>query len=153
MNTATNELQEIYRQRVLDHSKQPHNFHRPEKTTHKAIGFNPLCGDKISVYLQLDGERITDAAFEGTGCAISIASASMMTDAIRGQTTAEIQDVITAAHSIFTQGASQGLAALDEVEALAGVSQYPSRIKCAALAWSTAEAALSGKTSQISTEK
>ena len=153
MNTATNELQEIYRQRVLDHSKQPHNFHHPENTTHKAIGFNPLCGDKISVYLQLEGERITDAAFEGTGCAISIASASMMTDAIRGQTTAEIQDLITAAHSIFTQGASQDLAALDEVEALAGVSQYPSRIKCAALAWSTAEAALSGKTNQISTEK
>jgi nitrogen fixation NifU-like protein len=153
MNTATNELQEIYRQRVLDHSKQPHNFHRLEKTTHKAIGFNPLCGDKISVYLQLEGERITDAAFEGTGCAISIASASMMTDAIRGQTTAEIQDVIMAAQSIFTQGASQDLAALDEVEALAGVSQYPSRIKCAAVAWSTAEAALSGKTHQISTEE
>jgi len=153
MNTATGELQEIYRRRVLDHSKHPHNFRHPETVTHEAIGFNPLCGDKLSVYLQLDNDRISDVAFEGTGCAISVASASMMTEAVCGQSVAAASELITAAQSIFSTGTPAENKALQEVEALAGVSKYSSRIKCASLAWSTLRAALSGKTSQVSTEE
>jgi len=153
MNAATNELQEIYRQRVLDHSKHPHNFRQLPTPTHEALGFNPLCGDKLKIYLQMNDDHISDVAFEGTGCAISVASASMMTEAIRGQSVAAASKLIGAAQHIFSTGMPADNKALDEVEALAGVSQYPSRIKCASLAWSTAEAALSGKTNQVSTEE
>jgi nitrogen fixation NifU-like protein len=152
MNPAANHLQEMYRQRVLEHSKHPHNARRPQQCTHEAVGFNPLCGDKLTVYLQMDGEHISDVAFEGTGCAISVASASMMTDAIRDRSAAEAGELITAAREVFTSGDSSGNKALEETDALAGVSNYPSRIKCAALAWSTAEAALAGKTKQVTTE-
>ena len=153
MNAVPNDLQEIYRHRVLEHSKHPHNFRRPENISHEVIGFNPLCGDKLTVFVQLDDNRISDIAFEGTGCAISIASASMMTEAILGQSATDAGELITAAQNVFTSGAASGRKALDEVEALAGVSNYPSRIKCASLAWSTAEAALLGITKQVSTER
>ena len=152
MNTAASQLQEIYRQRVLEHSKHPHNSRRPENCTHEAIGFNPLCGDKVTVYLQMDGDHISDVAFEGTGCAISVASASMMTDALRERSGAEAGELIAAACGVFKSGESSGINALEETDALAGVSKYPSRIKCASLAWSTAEAALAGKTKQVTTE-
>ena len=153
MNAAPTELQEIYRHRVLEHSKHPHNLRRPENASREAIGFNPLCGDKLTVYMQLDDNQISDIAFEGTGCAISIASASMMTEAILGQSVTDAGELITAAQNVFTSGTASGREALDEMEALAGVSNYPSRIKCASLAWSTAEAALLGTTKQISTER
>jgi nitrogen fixation NifU-like protein len=153
MNTESNNLQEIYRHQVLEHSKHPHNFRHPTNANREAIGFNPLCGDKITVYLQLDNDQISDIAFEGSGCAISIASASMMTEAIRGRSVSEAGELITTAQNLFTTGASADSNALAELEALAGVSKYRSRIKCAALAWSTATAALSGTTKQVTTEK
>ena len=152
MNAATNELQEIYRQRVLEHSKHPHNFGRPAMTTHEAVGFNPLCGDKLTVYLQMEGDRISAVKFEGTGCAISVASASMMTDAIQDQSADQAHELIGAAQKVFTSGDSAGKKTLEEVDALGGVSSYPSRIKCASLAWSTAEAALAGTGKQVTTE-
>jgi nitrogen fixation NifU-like protein len=153
MNSESNNLREIYRHRVLEHSKHPHNFRHPTDANREAVGFNPLCGDKITVYLQLDGDQISDIAFEGSGCAISVASASMMTEAIRGQSVPEAGELITSAQNIFATGASADHKALAELEALAGVSKYRSRIKCAALAWSTATAALSGTSKQITTEK
>jgi nitrogen fixation NifU-like protein len=152
MNTDANNLQEIYRHRVLEHSKHPHNFRHMANANHEAVGFNPLCGDKITVYLQLDDNRISDITFEGSGCAISVASASMMTEAIRGRSAAEADELITTAQNIFTTGASADNKALAELEALAGVSKYRSRIKCASLAWSTATAALSGINKQVTTE-
>jgi nitrogen fixation NifU-like protein len=153
MNTESNNLQEIYRHQVLEHSKHPHNFRHPTNVNREAIGFNPLCGDKITVYLQLDNDQISDIAFEGSGCAISIASASMMTEAIRGRSVSEAGELITTAQNLFTTGASADSNALAELEALTGVSKYRSRIKCASLPWSTATAALSGTTKQVTTEK
>jgi nitrogen fixation NifU-like protein len=153
MNTDSNNLQEIYRHRVLEHSKHPHNFRHPANANREAVGFNPLCGDKITVYLQLDNDQISDIAFEGSGCAISVASASMMTEAIRGRSVSEVSELIATAQNIFSTGASADTKALAELEALAGVSKYRSRIKCASLAWSTATAALSGSNKPITTER
>lgn len=153
MNADANNLQEIYRHRVLEHSKHPHNFRHPSNANREAIGFNPLCGDKITIYLQMDDDLIRDIAFEGSGCAISVASASMMTEAICGRSAAEAEQLIATAQNIFATGATADSKDLAELEALAGVSKYRSRIKCAALAWSAATAALSGTNQQITTEK
>ena len=150
MNSA--DLQSVYRERVLTHSREPHNFRRPECCDREATGFNPLCGDKVTVFLTIENDIVTDASFEGSGCAISIASASMMTDALTGCSLAEAQALLQNAASLFTDEASSDDARLDDLKALEGVKQYPSRIKCATLSWNTLEAALRGDNQQVTTE-
>jgi nitrogen fixation NifU-like protein len=152
MNEQANSLQDIYRKKVLEHSRQPHNFGRPADVDQEATGFNPLCGDKVSIYLQISGNEIQKAAFEGTGCAICIASASIMTDALTGQPVEKAQELGNQVHAMFKDGSVVQDEALEDMAALASVRHYPSRIKCATLAWTTAAAALSGDTKQVSTE-
>ncbi len=152
MNEQANSLQDIYRKKVLEHSRQPHNFGRPAEVDFEATGFNPLCGDKLSIYLQIAGNEIQKAAFEGTGCAICIASASIMTDALTGQPVEKAQLLGKQVDAMFKDGSALNDEALGDMAALASVRHYPSRIKCATLAWTTAAAALSGDTKQVSTE-
>jgi nitrogen fixation NifU-like protein len=149
---ATEELQEVYRRRLLEHSRAPHNRRRIDDADRTATGFNPLCGDKISVYLKLQGDNIETATFEGTGCAICIASASMMTNALTGQTLADGKDMVHAVQSMFANKDELKQEALQDIRALEGVRNYPSRVKCALLAWTTTEAALNANNQQVTTE-
>jgi nitrogen fixation NifU-like protein len=149
------ELQAVYRERVLDHSKNPRNCYRPQAPDREAVGFNPLCGDKLTVYLQMDGDVVHEVAFEGTGCAISIASASMMTNALAGCSISEADRLIESAQQMLNEEPSSPDESLEEFRALEGVRAYPSRVKCATLAWSAAEAALhqpGNNVEQVSTE-
>ena len=152
MNTAANNLQDIYRRKVLDHSRHPHNCSRPDQIDKQATGFNPLCGDKVSVYLQVAGDAIRHAAFEGTGCAICIASASMMTVALTGQTIAQARQFVTDVSKMFADGTTLNDEVLADIGALESVRHYPSRVKCATLAWTTVAAALNDNTQTVSTE-
>ena len=149
------ELQEMYRRTVLEHSRHPRNFRRLDAPDRIAEGFNPLCGDKITVYLDLSQESIQAIAFEGTGCAISLASASMMMEAIQGQPLSEAGEKAQRAQDMFRSDAgSAAQSGIKELQALGGVRAYPSRIKCATLAWKTLQAALNGTigAGQVSTE-
>ncbi len=149
------ELQEMYRRTVLEHSRHPRNFRRLDAPDRIAEGFNPLCGDKITVYLELGQESIQAIAFEGTGCAISLASASMMMDAIQGQPLLEAGEKAQRAQDMFQSDAeSAAQSDIEGLQALGGVRAYPSRIKCATLAWKTLQAALNDTTgaAQVSTE-
>ena len=134
------ELEELYQSIILDHNRRPQNFRvMPDATAH-ADGLNPMCGDQLTVWLRMDGDQVTDASFQGTGCAISKASASLMTQAVRGRTRAEAEQLFERFHALVTgQGGAEGLGAL---KALAGVSRFPLRVKCASLAWHAMKTAL-----------
>ncbi len=147
-------LEELYQQVILDHSKRPRNFGALPEATHQAEGHNPLCGDRVKLYLRVKGDRIEGAAFEGSGCAISTASASMLTEAVRGKTLAEAEQLFDAFHRLVT-GEPLSLsekAALGKLAAFSGVSQFPIRVKCASLAWHTLRAALEGGEQVVTTE-
>ena len=155
------ELRDLYQEVILDHAKRPRNFGRPERFDHQAHGHNPLCGDKIDVYLILGaGGRVEDVRFEGRGCAISMASASLMTELLKGKTEAEARRLFDRFHEMMTQeavGDSLSDAAPDDLErlaVLAGVRQFPMRVKCATLPWHTFNAALaSGRAmAEVTTE-
>ena len=138
---------ELYQDIILDHGRKPRNFHALAKPSHFAHGHNPLCGDRVTVYLELDGERIKDVSFEGRGCAISTASASLMTEVLKGKTLAEAEKLFKAFHAEVTGSeAPQTPEALeddlDRLAPLEGVKAYPARVKCATLAWHAFEAAL-----------
>jgi len=142
-------LARLYRQTVLEHSRQPHNLGRMAQPDHQASGDNPLCGDRITLYLREKAGCITEAAFEGTGCAISLASASMLTDLVPGRPAAEVRRLVRTIMDAFTgsNGTLPGdLAALGEVRA------YPARIRCATLPWKTLDAALDDAGTPVSTE-
>jgi len=145
-------LMEIYRQRVLEHSREPHNQRQPADANREVTGFNPLCGDKLTVYLRLDGDTVRDVAFDGTGCAISLASASMMTDALKNESVENARNLITGFNAMFSDGTLPEQEQLEETRALENIRKYPSRIKCATLAWSAAESALQNGEQKISTE-
>jgi nitrogen fixation NifU-like protein len=150
---SKSDLEAIYRQLVLDHSRHPHNFGCPGHFDREARGFNRLCGDKVTVFIKLDGDRIATANFEGTGCAISIASASMMTDAVTGESIDEALALSCEVRDMFEKAMPLADEKMKDFIALEGVRRYPSRIKCAMLAWSTLEAALANNTKEtISTE-
>jgi nitrogen fixation NifU-like protein len=141
------ESRELYQDIILDHGRKPRNFHALEHPSHFAHGHNPLCGDRVTVYLELDGDKIKDVSFEGRGCAISTASASLMTEVLKGKTLAEADELFKAFHAEVTGGEAPKVdAALqDDFERLApleGVKAYPTRVKCATLAWHAFEAAL-----------
>jgi nitrogen fixation NifU-like protein len=147
------ELRELYQEVILDHGKNPRNFGRPDGVNRQAEGYNPLCGDRLTVYVSLaDDGRIADAAFEGKGCAISVASASLLTEVLKGRTVAEADALFDSFHRLCTDDAfdPDDVAALDEeaferLQVLSGVKQFPVRVKCATLAWHTLHAALHGE--------
>jgi nitrogen fixation protein NifU and related proteins len=145
----TMDLRELYQDIILDHGRHPRNFRPIEHATHTARGHNPLCGDRVTVYLQMAGDRIEDVSFEGRGCAISTASSSLMTEVLKGKTLAEAQALFTQFHAKVTGGEVGDLPeALEEdserLDPLTGVKAYPVRVKCATLPWHAFEAALKG---------
>lgn len=137
------DLADLYRDVILDHNRSPRNFRRLQPCSHSAQGFNPLCGDKLTVYLDVEGDRIRDIGFEGSGCAISVASSSMMTEAVRGGTEAEARALFERMHALLA-GDDVQAGDLGKLAALGGVRQFPSRVKCASLAWHALKAALDG---------
>jgi nitrogen fixation protein NifU and related proteins len=151
--SGSSDLADLYQEVVLDHGKRPRNFGPLAGATHKADGLNPLCGDRITVYAKLDGGRIAEARFEGSGCAISKASASVMTGLVKGKTSDEIDALFEKFHRLVTEGPEAGAAEdLGKLAVFGGVHEYPSRVKCASLAWHALRAALSGAQEPVSTE-
>lgn len=148
----TSELRELYQEIIIDHNRNPRNHHAMDDASSQANGFNPLCGDKLTVYLKIDDDKVTDISFVGCGCAISQASASLMTDALKGKTTKEVKATFERFHSMLTADANEPLPALDKLTVLAGVRAYPARVKCATLAWHTLDAALKKEPLDVSTE-
>ena len=147
------DLKDLYRDVILDHNRQPRNFGALTHSDAHAEGHNPLCGDRLTVWLRLDGDRIADIRFEGKGCAISTASASLMTEAVKGKDKAAIQALYDRIHALLTQPqAAADTASLGKLAALAGVSEFPARVKCATLCWHTLNAALEHSVDAVSTE-
>jgi nitrogen fixation NifU-like protein len=148
------ELRELYQEMILDHHKHPRNFHKLEGANHHAEGYNPLCGDRVTVYVLLDGDVIKDISFEGSGCAICTASTSVMTETLKGKTLAEAESCFGKFHDLVTSdpSATQDLEAMGKLAVFAGVREYPIRIKCATLPWHTFQAALEDKSETVSTE-
>ncbi len=141
------ELDDLYQEIILDHNRRPRNFGKLEDSTHQAEGHNPLCGDEITVYLKLDGDRISEITFDGQGCAISKASASLMTARLKGRTLEEVRGVVTDVSQLLT-GPDEGTIdpeKLGDLAALQGVRKYAVRVKCATLPWHALEAALTGE--------
>jgi nitrogen fixation NifU-like protein len=148
------DLRELYQEVILDHSRQPRNFRRPDHANREAKGDNPLCGDKVTVFLTIEDGKVTDVGFQGRGCAISMASASLMTEIVKGKSEAEARALFESFHDEMTgKSACHGAAAgeLDKLTVLSGVREYPMRVKCATLSWHTLMAALD-KAQTVSTE-
>jgi nitrogen fixation NifU-like protein len=148
------DLRELYQEVILDHSKRPRNFRALAGANRHAEGHNPLCGDRAAVYLLVEGDVVRDVSFEGSGCSISTASASMMTDALKGKTLAAAKALFERFHELVTADPSKAAAAsaeLGKLAVFAGVHEFPMRVKCASLAWHTMKAALEGG-AQASTE-
>ena len=143
------DLSDLYQEVILDHNRRPRNFHALADASHTAEGYNPLCGDRLTLYLRLAGDTIEDLAFEGAGCAISKASASMMTDALKGRSVAEANAWFERFHRMVTTPPDQPVEDMGKLSSLAGVREFPVRVKCASLAWHTLKAALrhEGRTS------
>lgn len=147
------EIKELYQEVIIDHSKRPRNFRALEGAELKAEGYNPLCGDRLVVYLKMNGDRIADACFQGSGCAISTASASIMTSEVKGKTIKEAGEIFEKFHQMVTGTPSgEWEEKLGKLAAFSGVSQFPVRVKCASLCWHTLKAALEEKKETISTE-
>ncbi len=148
------DLRELYQEVILDHSRRPRNFRQLERANRTAEGYNPLCGDQITLYLQVEGDVIENLGFQGDGCAISTASASMMTASLKGKTMADAEALFRAFHHMLT-GNGDGAAereTLGKLAVFAGVSEFPVRVKCATLPWHTLHAALAGSGQPASTE-
>ena len=147
------DLRELYQEVILDHNKHPRNFGEIEGADRHADGFNPLCGDRVAIYVNLDGDVITDVNFLGSGCAISKASASLMTDAVKGKTVTEARELFDRFHAMVTGDTDVSDAAeIGKLAVLAGVREYPTRVKCASLAWHTLRAAFDDSHELIVTE-
>lgn len=150
----SDELRELYQELILDHNKKPRNRRAMADATADADGYNPLCGDKVHVFVKLEGDRIADVSFDGQGCAISTASASLMTTTLKGKTLAEAQEIFDRFHEMVT-GEPHAPVAEEKLGKLAvfqGVCEFPVRVKCATLAWHTLKAAIERSTGQVSTE-
>jgi nitrogen fixation protein NifU and related proteins len=147
------DLRDMYQEVILEHAKSPRNYRALASPSHKAEGFNPLCGDRCTIYLAMQGDVIEDIAFLGNGCAISRASASMLTQSLKGKSTAEAEKIFSSFHRMVTGQSPNGdRAPLGKLEVFAGVSEFPTRVKCATLAWHTLEAALHGDQQPVTTE-
>jgi nitrogen fixation NifU-like protein len=136
------DLSDLYQEVILDHNRRPRNFCMLENATHVAEGYNPLCGDRLSLYVRLDGGRIAEIGFQGSGCAIAKASASLMTDALKGRPVEEVLAMFDRFHRMVTTPPDVDVEDLGKLSALAGVREFPVRVKCASLAWHTLKAAL-----------
>lgn len=149
------DVDDLYQDVVLDHSRRPRNFKLIEDADRTQEGFNPLCGDRITVYMTLDGDVISDVSFEGSGCAISKASASMMTESVKGKSLADAEDIFGSFRAMITRQPVEDVdrERLGDLEILEGVSAYPTRIKCATLSWHTMHAALDEEEGTVSTER
>lgn len=145
-----NDLRDLYQQLILDHNQSPQNFRDMDDSTSKADGHNPLCGDEITLYLKVVDNTINDISFKGSGCAISKASASIMTTLIKGKTVAETESLFARFHTMITTGKISG--DMGKLTVLAGVHKFPSRVKCAVLSWHTMNNALHDKTELTTTE-
>jgi nitrogen fixation NifU-like protein len=148
------ELSDLYQEVILDHNRRPRNFGPLADQTQKADGFNPLCGDRLTLHLRIEGDRIAAVSFEGSGCAISKASASLMTDAVKGRTIGEAIDLFTRVHEMLTTPIDQPVdeARVGKLAVLAGVREFPTRVKCASLAWHTLKSALTNPAEVARTE-
>jgi nitrogen fixation protein NifU and related proteins len=146
------DLGDLYQEVILDHNKKPRNFGKLEDANRSAHGFNPLCGDAIELTVKVEDGTIADIAFQGSGCAISKASASLMTSAVKGKTTAEAGSLFESFHRLVTSDEAADPASLGKLAVFSGVREFPARVKCASLAWHTLRAALDGKQDEITTE-
>ena len=146
------DLRELYQEVILDHGKNPRNHRFPDPYNREGRGYNPLCGDKITLRLQLDGDKISDIGFQGQGCAISQASCSTMTEALKGKTIREADALFEQFHALVTGEGEADFDALDKLAVFAGVSEFPMRVKCATLGWHTLKHALQGDGSEAVTE-
>ena len=148
------DLRELYQEVILDHNRRPRNFRALEGANRHAEGYNPLCGDRLSLYLKVEEGTITDASFQGSGCAISKASASMMTDSVKGKTLGEVRDLFERFQQMVTGNADPfaNPERLGKLAVFEGVSHYPARVKCAILAWHTLRSAVDAKDEVVSTE-
>jgi len=150
-----NDLRDLYQSVILDHHKNPRNFRKLEDANHSAEGYNPLCGDRVSIYLKMDGDVVKDIGFVGDGCAISTAAASLMTEKIKGKTRAEAEALFQRFHELLTGNEEQSDTDgpdLGKLEVFSGVRAFPIRVKCATLPWHTFRAAIQGEEKTISTE-
>ncbi len=136
------DLRELYQEIIIDHNRNPRNHHPMDDASTQANGYNPLCGDKLTVYLKMDKDKLTDISFVGCGCAISQASASLMTEALKGKTKEEAEALYHRFHNMLTVDEEDQALSMDKLAVLAGVKTFPARVKCATLAWHTFEAAL-----------
>ncbi len=150
----SSELRDLYQEVILDHGRKPRNFRDLPAANRKAEGYNPLCGDRETVFLLLDGDTVADAAFQGAGCAISTASASMMTEALKGKSREDAEKLFARFHDLITgqTNAPADAPPLGKLEVFSGVREYPVRIKCATLPWHTMRSALNGADATVSTE-
>ena len=144
-------IDDLYQETILDHSKRPRNHRSLTDANRKAEGYNPLCGDKLKLYLKMDGDVVKDASFEGAGCAISTASASLMTESLKGKTREEAMRLIDKFHDLLTTD-TPASRDLGKLVVFCGVRDYPARVKCATLAWHTLKSALSGSSETVTTE-
>lgn len=145
-------VNDLYQEIILDHSKRPRNFHIMEDATSRAEGYNPLCGDRLRLYVKMENGHVADASFEGSGCAISTASASLMTESLKGKTREEALELLDRFHDLLTQDDSPVTAELGKLAVFCGVRDYPARVKCATLCWHTLKSALEGNGNRVSTE-
>lgn len=146
------DLQDLYQEVIVDHNRSPRNFGKLDNANHVLEGFNPLCGDKLTLYVDSDDNTIRDIAFDGSGCAISVASASLMTEALKGKSIEEARHMFEEFHDLLTKNETLDLEKYGKLAALAGVRAYPTRVKCATLCWHTLNAVLNGEETPVTTE-
>ena len=148
------DLQELYQDMVIDHNNRPRNYRTLEGANRTVEGYNPLCGDRIILYVRMEDDLIADIGFQGSGCAISRASTSMMTEGVKGKSKAEAKEIFDAFHQMITRGPDMDFDSekVGDLEILSGVSEFPARVKCATLSWHTLHSALEGREEPISTE-
>ena len=144
-------LNDLYQEVILDHSKRPRNFHELADATSNVEGYNPLCGDKLKLFIKMDGDIVKDISFVGAGCAISTASASLMTETVKGKTRQEAEQMMERFHDLLTKE-KPAAANLGKLAVFSGVREFPVRVKCATLAWHTLKSALTGASEVVSTE-
>ena len=145
------ELSDLYQQVILDHSRSPRNFHKLDRANCSAQGHNPICGDNVTLYVHLDGEVVREVSFQGSGCAISRASASILTESLKGKTRAEVRQLFDQVHDMIVSG-KMPEGDLGKLAVFAGVHKFPARVKCAILPWHAVLAAVDGKQEAVSTE-
>lgn len=146
-------MRELYQDTILEHNKRPRNFRVIENATRELEGFNPLCGDRLTLYLKLDGEKVTDVSFQGHGCAISTSSASLMTEVVKGKTKVEVLRLFDAFHRLIVRdGTPPSKEEIGKLAVFSGVGEFPARVKCATLCWHTLKAEIDGASGKVSTE-